>query len=179
MLLALFGLALTTPLRGAPPRLSRDEVEVLYLLWLLFAAVAGLRQKGLFVHLAARLERGPYLALKLVLGTFVLAALVTNDAALLAAVPLVLALENHRAALAALLVVAANAGSALTPFGKTSTSTGTTASRPKPSCSPYCPLGSDFCSRLPWLRSRFPQPPGARPRCRAYPALSGRSSLPF
>jgi len=32
-------------------------------------------------------------------------------------VPLVLALKNHRAALAALLVVAANAGSALTPFG--------------------------------------------------------------
>ncbi len=117
MLLALLGLALTTPLRGALPRFTRDELEVLYLLWLLFAAVSGLQNKGLFAHLAARLEAGRHLGAKLVLGTFLLAALVTNDAALLAAVPLVLALRQNRAELAVLALVAANAGSALTPFG--------------------------------------------------------------
>ncbi len=49
------------------------------------------------------------------LGTFLPASLVTNDAALFAAMPL--ALGQKRAELAALLIVAANAGSALTPFG--------------------------------------------------------------
>jgi len=115
--LALLGLFVTTPLRGAWPRFSRDELEVLYLLFLLFTAVRAIERGGHFRALAARWERGRLLGPKLVLGTFFLAALVTNDVALLAALPLVLALRSRRAELAVLLVLAANAGSALTPFG--------------------------------------------------------------
>ncbi len=117
LFLALLGLILTTPIRGAWPRFSPDELEVLYLLWLLFAATKALEHRGVFEALARRLEAGKALGPKLVLGTFLLAALVTNDAALFAAMPLLLALRQKRAELAALLVVAANAGSALTPFG--------------------------------------------------------------
>ncbi len=115
--LALLGLLVTTPLRGAWPRFSRDELEVLYLLFLLFTAVKAIERGGHFRALAGRLEAGQALGPKLVLGTFLLAALVTNDVALLATLPLVLALRNRRAELAVLLVLAANAGSALTPFG--------------------------------------------------------------
>lgn len=117
LLLALAGLAVTTPLRGAWPRFSRDELAVLYLLWLLFWAVRTIERGGYFRALAARLERGPRLGPRLVLGTFLLAALVTNDVAVLAALPLILALKEGRAELAVLAVLAANAGSALTPMG--------------------------------------------------------------
>ena len=117
LFLAVLGLVLTTPLRGAWPRFSPDELEVLYLLWLLFAATKALEREGVFEALARRLEAGKALVPKLVLGTFLLAALVTNDAALFAAMPLVLALRQKRVELAALVIVATNAGSTLTPFG--------------------------------------------------------------
>jgi len=82
----------------------------------LMGAVKALEQKGFFAGLAQRLEARGGLGPKLVLGTFVLASLVTNDVARLATLPLVLALRERRSELAVLVVLAANAGSALTPF---------------------------------------------------------------
>lgn len=117
LLAAGLGVLLSTPLRGVLPHLSRDELETLYLLWILMAAIGALKLEGTFTGLARKLEARGGLAPKLVLGTFILAALVTNDVALLATLPLVLALKRRRSELAVLLVIAANAGSALTPFG--------------------------------------------------------------
>ena len=111
------GILLTTPLRRGLPRFTEDELYSLYFLWLLMGAVKALERKGFFTALARRLETRRGLGPKLVLGTFALAALVTNDVALLATLPLVLALRGRRSELAVLAVLAANAGSALTPFG--------------------------------------------------------------
>ena len=103
---------------GRWPRFSADELEVVLLLGLLFASVRGLEQSGLMDRIARRLERGRHVAPKLVFATFVLAALVTNDVALVVVVPLTLGLKTEdRAALVMLEAFAANAGSALTPIG--------------------------------------------------------------
>jgi len=115
---AAVGLLASSALLRRLPRFSRDELEVLFLLWLLFAAVKGVEQSGLLTWVSRRLERGGWVALKLVLITFFLAALVTNDVALVVMVPLTLAMQTGRkGALVILEAFAANAGSALTPFG--------------------------------------------------------------
>jgi len=44
LFLAVLGLVLTTPLRGAWPQFSPDELELLYLPWLLFTATKALEQ---------------------------------------------------------------------------------------------------------------------------------------
>ncbi len=103
---------------GRLPAWSRDEFEVLALLGSLLVAVRGLALSGLVRRLARRLEAGRRVPARLVLATWLLSMLVTNDVALLAIVPLTLVLRrNDRGALVILEALAANAGSALTPFG--------------------------------------------------------------
>ena len=117
-LAGLTGLLLSVAWFRRLPRYSSDELQVLFLLWLLFVAVKGIEQSGLTAWVARYLERGGFLAVKLVLITFFLAALVTNDVALVIVVPLTLAMNTKRkGALVMLEAFAANAGSALTPFG--------------------------------------------------------------
>jgi len=118
LVLSAVGLAGTSLYLKRLPDFSASELEVLCLLWALFVAVKGLEQSAFIQHLARRLEAGRYLSLKLVVGTFVLSMIVTNDIALLAAVPLTLTLNTDRKGrLVILEALAANAGSALTPFG--------------------------------------------------------------
>jgi len=63
-------------------------------------------------------EKGPAIAFKLVAATFFLSMLVTNDVALVVVVPLTLTLNVDRLDILVILeALAANAGSALTPFG--------------------------------------------------------------
>jgi len=115
---ALLGLAVSSLWLQRLPRFSSDELEVLFLLWLLFAAVKGLEKTGLMAWVSRYLESGGRVSLKLVLITFFLAALVTNDVALVVVVPLTLAMNtNRKGALVMLEAFAANAGSALTPVG--------------------------------------------------------------
>ena len=67
---------------------------------------------------AQRVERGKALSLKLLAGCFVLSMIVTNDVALVVMVPLTLSLNvRHKDWLVIFEALAANAGSALTPFG--------------------------------------------------------------
>ncbi len=100
------------------PSFSGPELQVLFLLAALFVAVRGLERSNLILRLARLLEKGPRLACKLVAITFGLSMVVTNDVALVLAVPLTLALETERKELGVILeALAANAGSALTPFG--------------------------------------------------------------
>ena len=116
---ALAGLAMTSARLGHLPALPPREGLVLLLLWALFVAVRGLELSGLLPALAAKAERsGKGLAAVMVLLTFVLAALATNDAALAVVAPLTMTLRTPgRGRLVILEALAANAGSALTPFG--------------------------------------------------------------
>ncbi len=109
---------LTTLWRGERPAWSIDEAQVLVVLFALFVAVKGVERSGALSWIARSVERGKRLSLKLVLTTFVLSMLVTNDAALVVMVPLTLALRiEHKDMLVIMEALAANAGSALTPFG--------------------------------------------------------------
>ena len=100
------------------PVYSLDEIEVLAILFTLFVAVKGLERCGFIENLSRRLEKGKLIPLKLVLATFFLSMLISNDAALIVLIPLTLALNIERKDVLVILeALASNAGSALTPFG--------------------------------------------------------------
>ncbi len=100
------------------PSLSREDFQIIFILAILFIAVKGLEQSGLLAWLSQKIERGTFLTVRLVCITFFLSMLVTNDVALLVMVPLTLELNtNRKDVLVILEALAANAGSALTPFG--------------------------------------------------------------
>ncbi len=111
-------LALTSVYTRQLPTYSLGEMEVLFILFALFVAVQGLQQSGLISRLSRRIEHGRLLPLKCVVATFFLSMFVTNDVALIVIVPLTLTLDiKHKDILVILEALAANAGSALTPFG--------------------------------------------------------------
>lgn len=100
------------------PVYSVHELQVLYFLWLLFVTVKGLEHSGLLRRISQHVEQNRLIPTKLVLLTFFLSMLVTNDVALMVIVPLTLMLNVRRLDLLVILeALAANAGSALTPFG--------------------------------------------------------------
>ncbi|NOZ73916.1 MAG: hypothetical protein GXO90_00845 [FCB group bacterium] len=112
------GFVLTSIYAKNIPIYSIQEYEVLFVLFTLFVTVNGLQHSGLIVKLSHRIEQGKAIPIKLVAMSFFLSMVVTNDVALLAIVPLTLALRiNHKDILVILEALAANAGSALTPFG--------------------------------------------------------------
>lgn len=100
------------------PAFSITEFQILFILAVLFVVVKGLEQSGLVLRLSQSVEKGKFIPLKLVVVTFLLSMLVTNDVALIVVVPLTLGLNiNRKDILVILEALAANAGSALTPFG--------------------------------------------------------------
>jgi len=100
------------------PLYSRHDFEVLFILFVLFVIIRGLEKSGIFGHIAARLGQGSRPALRLITGIFFLSMFVTNDVALLIGVPLALRLDSSKKGLIVIfLALAANAGSAMTPFG--------------------------------------------------------------
>jgi Na+/H+ antiporter NhaD/arsenite permease-like protein len=115
---SVIGLILTSLYIKQLPSYSVQEIEVLFLLFTLFIAVNGLQQSGAVARISQSMEQGRLLPLKLVVTTFVLSMVVTNDIALLVLVPLTLSFNIPRRGLLVILeALAANAGSALTPFG--------------------------------------------------------------
>lgn len=116
--LSAFGLLATSLYLRRIPSYSVSDFQVLYILLVLFVITTGLREHGVLTYVAAHLEQGRFLAPKLVLATFFFSMLVTNDVALLAIVPLTVLLHVPRKTwLVVLETLAANAGSALSPFG--------------------------------------------------------------
>jgi len=112
------GFVLTSIYTGHIPVYSAQEMQVLFILFGLFITVKGLEYSGLLLKITQSLEKGRLVPFKLVLATFFLSMLVTNDVALMVIVPLTLALNaNRRDILVILEALAANAGSALMPFG--------------------------------------------------------------
>ena len=112
---SLIGLSLYT---GKLPRFSGKEFEVIFILAALFVSVKGLEKSGWIRLLSLRFEQGNFVSLKLILATFFLSMIVTNDIALIVLVPLTLSLNTDRKGILVILeALAANAGSAFTPFG--------------------------------------------------------------
>ncbi len=112
------GLVLTSVYIKRLPAYSSDEMQVLFLLFVLFVAVNGLRESGVILKVAQIIENGKLIPLKLVVITFFLSMLVTNDISLIVIVPLTLSLDVTRKGMLVILeALAANAGSALTPIG--------------------------------------------------------------
>jgi len=112
------GLVLTSIYTKHFPVYSIQELQVLFILFVLFVSVKGLHNSGLILRIAQKIEKGSAIPLKLVVTTFLLSMLVTNDIALIVIVPLTLSLNiNRKGILVILEALAANAGSALTPFG--------------------------------------------------------------
>ncbi len=104
-------------LRRIPPY-SMDEMDVLFILWVLFVAVKGLERGGLLRRVSSWLEQDNMVHLKLVMATFLLSMVVTNDVSLVVVVPLTMLLDlPNKGTLVILEALSANAGSALTPFG--------------------------------------------------------------
>ena len=119
LLFASFAGLLTTSiyLKRVPPY-SKDEFEVLFILAVLFVIVKGLETSGFLAWISGRLQKGRLLSLKLVMATFLLSMVVTNDVSLVVIVPITLLMDiPQKGILVILEALAANAGSALTPFG--------------------------------------------------------------
>lgn len=102
------------------------DLRTLGILFCLMAAVAGLDEAGLFSLLVRKLSAGVgtvrRLCLLLTAACFLFSMFITNDVALLTFVPLTIALlagAGQRALILAVVseTIAANLGSALTPFG--------------------------------------------------------------
>ncbi len=111
-------LVLTSIYSKRLPVYSIPEIEVLFILFTLFVAINGLQRSKLISRISQKLETGNYIALKLVLATFILSMFITNDIALIVIVPVTLTLNMGRKdVLVVFEALAANAGSALTPFG--------------------------------------------------------------
>jgi len=118
LLVSAAGLVLTSVYLGRLPVPALREMEVLFILFVLFVAVKGLENSGLVSRLSQGVGRGRFVAVRLVLATFILSMLVTNDVALIVLVPLTLVLRlDRKGTIVILEALAANAGSALTPFG--------------------------------------------------------------
>lgn len=119
-LLLLSGLALVfvSLYSGRLPIYSVHELQVLYFLFILFVTVKGLEHSSLLLRVSQHFEQGRFISAKLVVLTFALSMLVTNDVALVVVVPLTMLLRVRRLGLLVILeALSANAGSALTPFG--------------------------------------------------------------
>lgn len=118
LIAAAVSLLLTSVYTWHIPTYSVREMQVLFILFVLFIAVNGLQRSGLILRISQLIETGKAIPLKLVLMTFFLSMLVTNDIALIVIVPLTLLLNiNRKDILVILEALAANAGSALTPLG--------------------------------------------------------------
>lgn len=112
------GLLLTSTYTKNIPTYSTQELQVLFILLVLFVATNGLQRSGLILRISQSMEQGRAIPLKLVVATFFLSMVVTNDVALIVIVPLTLALKiGRKDSVVILEALAANAGSALTPFG--------------------------------------------------------------
>ena len=112
------GLVLTSVYIKRLPEYSANEMQVLFLLFVLFIAANGLLKSGAISKIAQSIEKGKFIPLKLVVITFFLSMLVTNDISLIVIVPITLSLNiNRKGILVILEALAANAGSALTPVG--------------------------------------------------------------
>ncbi len=112
------GMVLTSLYAGHFPAYSLREAEVLIILFSLFVTARGLQLGGIIPAIARSINKGGAVETKLILITFFLSMLITNDVALVVVLPLTFGLKTARKDLLVISeALAANAGSALTPLG--------------------------------------------------------------
>jgi len=100
------------------PQISIDDIKIIAILFMLFASIKALENSAIIKAIAYKIEKGSLISSKLIIGTFFLSMFLTNDVALIAIVPLTLSLNiKNKASIVIFEAIAANAGSALTPFG--------------------------------------------------------------
>ena len=115
---ALLGMLSTSAYLRRIPIYDFSDFKTLYTLFVLFVITNGLYEQRVLAKIAAKIDNGRFLPVKLILITFFFSMIVTNDVAVLAIVPLTLALRvRFKEWLVILEALAANAGSALSPFG--------------------------------------------------------------
>ena len=115
---SIVGLLSTSVYLRRVPTYDFSDFTTLYTLFVLFAIVNGLQKYRVLSKVALRMEDGHFLPVRLLLITFFFSMIVTNDVAVLSIVPVTLALNiPHKEWVVILEALAANAGSALSPFG--------------------------------------------------------------
>ncbi len=118
LLLSVLGVIGTSVYLRRFPRYEETDFKVIYILMVFLVIIKGLEKTQFLRTMAARFESGRWLIQKLILFTAILSMFVTNDVALLTVVPLTLALDVRKKDVIVILeTLAANAASALTPFG--------------------------------------------------------------
>jgi Na+/H+ antiporter NhaD/arsenite permease-like protein len=118
LMLSAAGFLLTSIIAWRIPSYTVSDFEILYILFVLFIVTTGLKQHGVLERIAQQVEAGNFIPLKMVLAAFFFSMVVTNDVALMTLVPLTVLLNvPYKAWLVIAEVLAANAGSALSPFG--------------------------------------------------------------
>ncbi len=123
-LCACISLVLKGDLQGIPECI---DWRVIILLFCLMASVAGLKNNGVFTHIACMITKGKHqkrsICFILIAASFFLSMLITNDVALLTIIPItILALEKSGWSQSLSLVIvlqaiAANLGGMITPIG--------------------------------------------------------------
>ncbi|HGX93655.1 MAG TPA: hypothetical protein ENK35_10110, partial [Candidatus Tenderia sp.] len=115
---SLLGVLSTSAYLRRIPTYDFSDFKTLYTLFVLFVITNGLYKHHVLAKIASKIDNGRFLPVKLLLVTFFFSMIVTNDVAVLAIVPLTLVLRvRFREWIVILEVLAANAGSALSPFG--------------------------------------------------------------
>jgi len=100
------------------PTYSNSQLEVIFILFMLFISVNGMQRGRALEAIAKYIERGEFISLKLILTTFFLSMFVTNDISLIVIVPITLSLNIDRKDILVILeALSANVGSALSPIG--------------------------------------------------------------
>ncbi len=118
LILSILGLITTTIYTNKLPSYCMEDLEIIFILFILFIVINGLQRSGLIFRISQLIENGEVIPLKLILTTFFLSMIITNDVALIVIVPLTLALNIDKKGIIVILeALSANAGSALTPIG--------------------------------------------------------------
>jgi len=100
------------------PSYNIRDIEIIYILFVLIITIKGLEKSGFFSFIVSIIEHKRLLPFYLIITTIVISMFITNDIALLLVVPITLGLNTDKKELLVILeALAANTGSALTPFG--------------------------------------------------------------
>ena len=112
------GLAVTSLYLKRIPVYDETDFQVVYIIFIFLVIIKGIESTNFLDAISAKLKKGRWLSLKLVIFTSVLSMFVTNDVAIFTVVPITLALDiQDHGMLVILETIAANAASALSPFG--------------------------------------------------------------
>jgi len=117
-ILSVISLIITSIYIKKLPIYSFSDIEILFILFVLFVVIKGVENSGFFLKTTNILKDVKRVPLLLIVFTFFLSMFVTNDVALLIMVPITLTLVICKKDVIIILeALAANAGSAFTPFG--------------------------------------------------------------